>query len=291
MPSPTSPRLRRRFIRAAFAAASRLAPTRTGHYLAGRFITPSPPGRLKAKAALAWADDVASTTLAIEGEQIVVYTWGDVSRQPFVLLGHGWSSYAMRFAPWVARLRHMGFAVLAFDQPGHGLSSGTESSLVHFVNAMRQIGRLYGRPAAFIGHSLGAAAAPLAIEAAWSPACFVLIAPLARLRGNVARMFRTLGVSSRVHAPFENWLFGRFGERLADFEPHAAMRRMNRPALVIHDRNDRETPWEDGKLVSELWPGARLLTTEGLGHRKILNDSYVVSQALDYIRHVNDRHA
>ena len=47
---------------------------------------------------------------------------GRSSRQPYALLVHGWSSFGLRFVPWVARLRAAGYAVITFDQPGHGKS-------------------------------------------------------------------------------------------------------------------------------------------------------------------------
>ena len=40
------------------------------------------------------------------------------------------------------------------------------------------------------------------------------------------------------------------------------------PLLVVHDRGDREVPWHDGAAIAAAWPGAALVTTEGIGHRK-----------------------
>ena len=43
------------------------------------------------------------------------------------------------------------------------------------------------------------------------------------------------------------------------------------PTLVVHDRGDRQTPYADAvRLVASL-PDARLVTTDGLGHRRILH--------------------
>jgi hypothetical protein len=40
--------------------------------------------------------------------------------------------------------------------------------------------------------------------------------------------------------------------------------------LVVHDRDDDDTYWTEGAALAEAWPGAQLLTTTGLGHRRIL---------------------
>jgi hypothetical protein len=53
---------------------------------------------------------------------------------------------------------------------------------------------------------------------------------------------------------------------------------------VFHDRDDAEVPWSDGAAIAGAWPGARLVTTDGLGHRRILRDERVVSQAVAFVR-------
>ena len=50
------------------------------------------------------------------------------------------------------------------------------------------------------------------------------------------------------------------------------------PTLVIHDRDDKEVRWEDGAAIAGAWPGARLETTTGLGHRRILRDPVVIQR-------------
>jgi pimeloyl-ACP methyl ester carboxylesterase len=56
------------------------------------------------------------------------------------------------------------------------------------------------------------------------------------------------------------------------------------PTLVIHDRNDTETNWSGGAELAAAWPGARLLTTEGLGHNRILLDPTVVKESVEFLR-------
>jgi hypothetical protein len=52
---------------------------------------------------------------------------------------------------------------------------------------------------------------------------------------------------------------------------------------VIHDRNDSQVPWKQGAALARHWPGARLLTTQGLGHGRILDDDAVARAAVDFI--------
>ena len=51
----------------------------------------------------------------------------------------------------------------------------------------------------------------------------------------------------------------------------------------MHDRLDKEVPWEHGETFARAWPGARLVTTVGLGHRRILDDAAVVRASVAFI--------
>ena len=281
-------KLQLRAVRGMFALASRAAPGATGRYLARRFVTPAAAGRGNAADAMVHANDVRRDTLSIRGENIATYVWGDPVRSPYVLLGHGWSSYALRFSRWIPRLRAAGYAVVAFDQAAHGLSSGRASSLVHFVDVTRQIGRRFGRPAAFVGHSLGATAIAFAEEEDWRPSRFVLIAPMANTTEGAWRIFRTLGVAAKAFSSFEDWLSERSnGARFDDYHASLRVPHIDRPALIIHDRFDRETPWEDGALYARLWPGARLFTTEALGHNRMVDHAAVIDEAMAFLGTAN----
>ena len=66
---------------------------------------------------------------------------------------------------------------------------------------------------------------------------------------------------------------------MAEFDAaYQAARVDSVPTLVVHDRGDRQTPWADSARLVESLPDARLVTTEGLGHRRILQDVAVVRQ-------------
>jgi len=56
------------------------------------------------------------------------------------------------------------------------------------------------------------------------------------------------------------------------------------PALIIHDESDTQVPVEDAVLLANAWPAARLLTTDGLGHTRILRDPTVVDEVVSFLR-------
>lgn len=52
----------------------------------------------------------------------------------------------------------------------------------------------------------------------------------------------------------------------------------------MHDVLDREVPWSEGERIARHWPGARLLSTTGLGHHRIVDDAGVIEAALRFLR-------
>jgi hypothetical protein len=55
------------------------------------------------------------------------------------------------------------------------------------------------------------------------------------------------------------------------------------PLLLVHDRQDSETGWSDSAAIARAWPAARLVTTAGLGHRRILRDPAVVAEVAGFV--------
>ncbi|WP_024657110.1 alpha/beta hydrolase [Pseudomonas syringae USA007] len=270
-------------LRGTFTLASRILPGITGRYLARRFVKPEAAGRARAAAILNTSKDVQTGTLELDGIKISTYVWGDPAHQPYVLFSHGWSSYAMRFAEWVPLLQSMGYAVVGFDQPAHGLSGGNISHMTQFVKVLRHVGRHFGKPAAVIGHSMGASATVFAQEEQWRPERFVLIAPFLVAAEGVFKQFDSVGIAHKVFVPFEAYVHSLTGERFADYDASLRLPLFDRPALIIHDRRDREIPWEKGARFAKLWPGARLFTTDGLGHNRLIDHPSVIDEVMKFL--------
>jgi pimeloyl-ACP methyl ester carboxylesterase len=55
------------------------------------------------------------------------------------------------------------------------------------------------------------------------------------------------------------------------------------PLLVVHDRDDRQLPWADSAALVDRWPQARLVTTQGLGHSRLLADRVVHEEVVRFV--------
>ena len=264
-------------VRTGFVLGGRIAPRRTGNRAARLFATPFASSRRRAEAVQGDAD-MRRGKLRIHGETIATYVWGDPSTQPYALLAHGWSSFGLRFLPWVAALRALGFAVVTFDQPGHGHSSGKLCTLPEFTATIHAIGEHYGRAALAVGHSLGGAAVTFAQDEDWHADRLILVAPAADMKAAAGRFFRFVRLGEHLRQPFYDWLLRRTGVSVEQLQVHRRLPALGQPALIVHDLDDADVPWSEGERYAQFWPGARLFTTQGLGHRKILKDGAVLGK-------------
>ena len=218
--------------------------------------------------------------LSLDGRRLAAWRWG---RGPAVLLVHGWGSRGSRLASFVAPLSEAGYSVVAFDAPGHGASAGRLSSLPQFISAIEAVVRHVGPVEAIVAHSAGGAASTLAMARGLPVRRVVFLAPAADPAGWSERFAELIGLTPGVLERMKRSIERRFGQSWDSFDVLRAAATMTAPLLVFHDRDDRDVAWEDGAAIAAAWPGAELVSTEGLGHRRIVHDPDVVSRAVAFL--------
>lgn len=269
-------------LRGGFRLGAALQPATTARRAGRLFCTPLPGARRRARSAS--TGDAAIGDLTHAGERIRTYAWGNPAAQPYVLCAHGWSSHGTRFLPWVGPLREAGYAVVSFDQIGHGFSSGRRATLPGFAATLRTVGDRFGPAAAVIGHSLGGAAAAVALAGGLRAERAVLIAPAADPEDAARRFARFVRLPERLCRHMIAGFEADIGIAFDDLQAHRTAPRIGCPALVVHDLEDREVPWAEGERYARHWSGARLLSTRGLGHNRIAQDADVITAALRFLR-------
>ena len=113
-----------------------------------------------------------------------------------------------------------------------------------------------------------------------------LLAPAWDLDGYMTRFGEMLGVRRATVDAMVARLERRFGFdwSVARRPAAAAARRApDTEVLVVHDAEDDETPWQGGAEVARAWPRGELLTTRGLGHRRLLRDPAVVAAVAGFV--------
>lgn len=269
-------------IRLAYRFGSRLFPARTVGHAARIFQTPLPSSRERAAAALATMS-ARREWVEVDGITIATYVWGDPSTQPYILLAHGWSSMGLRWENWAGRLLAKGWAAVSFDQPGHGHSGGALCTLPDFARTVRAVGRHYGDAEGVVAHSLGGAAVTLALDEGWTAKRVVLIAPAADPQAATQRFARFVRLGEHLRPALHGVLARRTGIRIDDLHIRHHAPKRTQPLLVVHDVSDRDVPVGEGELYASLWPGASLLKTDRLGHRRVVDDETVVAASLAFL--------
>jgi pimeloyl-ACP methyl ester carboxylesterase len=227
-----------------------------------------------------WLASAERATLPVAGGRLALWSWGH--GRP-VLLVHGWSGRGSQLGAFVPPLVAAGHRVVAFDLPGHGDSTGLRSSLPAMAEAIEAVIEHLGIVEGVIAHSAGAPATALALAGGTRQPRVVFVAPPSDLAWFTRRLVRALGLPARLYRRTRRRIERRIGARWSELRMGVVAPEMTQPLLVIHDRGDREVPWEHGAAVAAAWPGAELVTTEGLGHQRILRDDAVIGRALSFL--------
>lgn len=266
--------------RAVMRASSVVAPDLAGAWAERLFLTPPRPRA--PESAIFDLIDARSGCFEHRGRRIATWRWGPPDA-PAVLLAHGWGGSAAQLRRFVIPLAAAGYRVVAFDQPAHGLSSGTLSALPDFADVLGEVAQRHGPVHAVIAHSLGGAATALALARGLRLRRAVLIAPPADVASFSRRFARWHWMPEPVRAAMQAAVEERFGVRWTELEIARLGARLGTEALVIHDRADRMVPFAEGARFARHWTGARLLQTDGLGHHRILQDDEVARAAIEFV--------
>ena len=217
--------------------------------------------------------------------RLALYRWAPAGPEHAgkVLLVHGWGGLGWQWRRFVEPLRQCGFEVLALDLPGHGRSGGRTTNLPQVVRAVEKLAEIFGPFAGVVGHSLGGNALAVAVARGLAADRLVLIGALAD-PGRITEEFAAmLGISENVRAAMQRHFERREGISFPELHADHTGPRIQPAALVVHDRDDAVIPYDDGLRYARKIHDARLLPTEGLGHRRILKDDGVIGEVVSFL--------
>ncbi len=265
-------------LRACLRALGAVAPGVAARVSERLFLTPqrhAAPAREREALASARAFAVP-----FRGGRLRAWSFGE---GPAVVLVHGWSGRGGQLAAFAPPLLLAGFRVVTFDGPAHGLSSGRWASVPMFAEALRVLAARVGGVRAVIAHSFGAPSVTHALVSGLQLDAAVFVGPPRSPAEPFRQFCEALELSQALRTRLRARLEARIGLSIEDLDVPRLARGLGTPLLVIHDRDDAEVAWADGAAIAEHWSGARLHTTTGLGHRRILRAPEALRQATDFI--------
>ena len=282
---PVSPRVRR-----AFGILERIAPAIGSRWAVELWCTPPVmESSLRMPPGVSAGEPVEA---AWSGHRIAGESWG---AGPTVYLVHGWGGQRAHLAVFVKPLVAAGYRVIAFDLPSHnesepGALAPGRTTIVECAEAVRAVVAEHGPAHAIVGHSLGAKAAALAISWGTPVERLVFLAPMASFSLYLDLFTERHGFGPRIRSRLHRRLDRRIGMPLlhTDIANVAARLADPMPLLIVHDPDDPDSPHAASEEIVEVWPGASLVSTRGLGrlaHYRILRHRPAINAGVDFIAH------
>ena len=261
-------------IRLFFAVLGRLSRALAGRLAAKLFARPRRHPRPEREREL-----IARGTRLALPDGLHATAWG---AGPTVLLVHGWEGRGAQLGAFVDPLVAAGYRVVALDGPAHGDSPGVTTTGPEFARALVATRDVVGPLAAIVGHSFGGFTSLLAVSRGLPTSRIVTIGTPGSVPEVLRDFLRLIKLPDAALPSMIASLEARVGAPMASFEVEAFAPTIDVPVLVVHDTDDREVPYEDGRRLADVF-GARLLTTNGLGHRRILFAPDVVAAVVEFI--------
>jgi len=258
---------------AVIRGVDRLSPRLGAHVAARVFLTPR-RARLPERER-AWLDLARPEIFAVDRFRLSGHRWS-TSGEP-VLLVHGWEGRGSQLGGLAIALVERGLQPITIDLPAHGSSQGAQTNLIEISQAIGALVRHFGGVAGIVAHSFGAAGTTVALREPLDVGRLVYLAPAEDFTHYPRVFSHWLGLPHQLSERMKHSIEGRLGITMAELRGRLLAPRMSAPLLVVHDEDDVDVPWQDGKAYTEAWPDSRLLTTRGMGHRRILREPEVLT--------------
>ena len=200
-----------------------------------------------------------------------------------ILLVHGWGGRGLQLGTLIDPLVKRGFSVVALDGPAHGRSPGEWTSPTHFATFLKSVNFELGPLKAIVGHSFGSVCTTFAMESGLDVERAVLICPANRYGEIIKNYIDTIGLGAEASHLFYQLVNYRVGISARDFLLSSYFARIKQPVLLIHDKNDKEISHQESESLAKSNSTAKLVLTEGLGHRRILRSDLLIEKVTEFL--------
>lgn len=284
-----------KMIRFLFNVGSFLMPRTTG-LLAFKLFCSPPKIQPKNKNTIARIKN--GERILSKGERVTIdFASGSIAAYQFnrtasksIILVHGFQSRATYMTGFIEPLVQQGYGVLAFDLPGHGLSSGKLCHVPIAAEALDAVYQHLGTCHAIISHSLGCVVTTTLLSGTL-PALSIP-RPASKLvlissPNSVPRLFQEyvdlIGLKGRAVKVYFSMINKLSGKQPEDFFTANQLNAIGVPSLLIHSPEDREVPFSDAEEIVANNPLAELKVAKGEGHRRIIWSEKTINDAVKFV--------
>ncbi|HEX2296197.1 MAG TPA: alpha/beta fold hydrolase [Actinomycetota bacterium] len=267
-------------------AAGRVSSRLAGPITTRLWFTPwrVPVGERATRRQAEWLRGTERVTFEVDGRRIVAYAAGD---GPPVLLVHGWGERGASLGAFVEPLTTAGYRVVGVDLPGHGASEGGQVDGFELAAAIARVCESLGGVHAVVAHSMGATTSLYAASRGAPTDALALLAPSPRLDHALVTFSQMLRLPPKAVAGLKATIERRYGADVWDrLSTESLTEGVDGPVLIVHDRDDPQVALADAETLHAALPASRLVTTDGLGHGRILRDPKVIEAVTSFLGEV-----
>lgn len=226
--------------------------------------------------------------LSYEDLKIQTYKWGNGSKK--VLLIHGWASHTFRWKATIEYLIENDFTVYAFDAPAHGLSSGKMLHIILYSKIINAFLEKQTEIDNIISHSIGG----------FATVYWLYLHPNNKIKkvvsmaapGEAKDFFdfyqTTLGLSDRTMRILKEEFMKLIGFEPNYFSAPQFAKEIKAHGLMIHDKEDKDTHYENSVRLNNNWQNSMLLLTNNEGHS--LKGKAIMEAILQFLKDENISH-
>lgn len=229
----------------------------------------------------AFLDTSEKFNMVVDDQKIQGYKWGHGQKK--ILFVHGWKSHSFRWKNYIQAFSEDEFTMYAIDAPGHGLSQGKLLNVPYYSMVLSKLINNIGAVDTVVAHSIGSFSMLhlLATQPFLPVKNLVVTAP----PGKAADFFRLykkeLNLSPLTVELILEYFEKEINNPIDFFSTAGFASKINIPGLIIHDKDDAETPYHNAKAIHSAWHNSQLVTTEGLGHN--LKSPKVIQMVKDFV--------
>lgn len=211
------------------------------------------------------------------------YNLYELGEGPLVLLVHGWSGRASQLGLIARTFVKNGYKVITFDAFAHGNSPGKQTTVLEFIKIIKNITKTYGPFKAMIGHSLGGIACGKSIIEGVKTEKLITIGSPTTFQYLLDAFGQIINAAPRTTEYIKEFIENYAKAEVDKYSLATIGKDINVPGLIIHDRDDKDAKYEQALLLDEVWKDGKLITTQGLGHSRILRNKKVIQTMVDFI--------
>ena len=176
------------------------------------------------------------------------------------------------------------YRVVVYDAPAHGESSGEKTNIVEMSNALLTIKNEIGEIHSVIGHSLGGATTALALKRGLDVPKVRLSAPPTSIKQIIDIYSSMLYLPNKIKERLYSETEKRIDHTLEEVSAYTFAHTIQRPLSLFQDINDELVPYEGSQNLAKIWKESKFVTTQGLGHRRLLWNSDVHQRIVEFLK-------